>query len=734
MSDKDNNDLKKFRPRARLLLQLGDQLIRSENIAIIELVKNAYDANASECNVVGRNIDNKETGEIVITDNGDGMTGDLVRNVWLEPGADFKQQILEHGDQVVFDFKFDQSKRTPIGEKGVGRFGVHKLGNKIEVISKSKLSPKEIRIYIDWEKFGEEKYLDDATFVVEERDPIVFTEGKTGTRITINTLRKEWDRKTYRDLTRSLSSLSSPFLSNDSFVVKQALELKDKATQKSWELGIIDQETIKKAALWELDCTLRGKEIVSFDLSFRPWKTLLLDERSITLDDLKVTNRHKLHRIIGRGVEEPINLTDHNIGDVRIRAYFFDLELQTLRYSPLVPADVRSYLGSNGGVKVYRDNFRIYNYGEIGDDWLDLDKDRINNPTKRIGNRNLLGAVMLDRKTSRSLIEKTNREGFVEDQAFFAFADAVRNVIDICATQRALDKEKIRSLEQRVKEKQPVVYEVEEMKNFVDNKLTNVEMDNKPLFIKDLHEGLDRIQEQFTRASEILIQSSNMGISFGVVVHEVDKRLSRLKHLVDSKNIDVKLVRESVRDTVEIVEHYSAITATQKKTADLKSTLDIALMSVEFRFKAHGIECIKAYEEKDDERIDISLNNVVGILLNIFDNSIYWLNKYGVEERKIFITTRHYDDQVGIVIADNGKGFALSFEDALKPFYTLKDVGGHGLGLHIVDEIMKAHQGAFVERSAQEVEGLPAEFHQGAILELIFKTKKNGSQKSRRTK
>src|SRR5688572_23553130 len=106
---------KTFKPRARLLLQLGDQLIRSENIAIIELVKNAYDADAKKCEVIMRNIDIPEKGEIIITDNGIGMTPEIVKEVWLEPGADIKELILEK-KKIPENFGYT-AKRLPIGEK-----------------------------------------------------------------------------------------------------------------------------------------------------------------------------------------------------------------------------------------------------------------------------------------------------------------------------------------------------------------------------------------------------------------------------------------------------------------------------------------------------------------------------------------------------------------------------------------------------------------------------------------
>src|ERR1041385_4177111 len=120
----------KFKPRARLLLQLGDQLIRNEKIALIELVKNAYDADAANVTVYMENVEDPDNGFIVIEDDGYGMDAKIVENVWMEPGSDFKSRQFKRRELSP---KF---KRLPIGEKGIGRFGVHKLGNKIEMTTK----------------------------------------------------------------------------------------------------------------------------------------------------------------------------------------------------------------------------------------------------------------------------------------------------------------------------------------------------------------------------------------------------------------------------------------------------------------------------------------------------------------------------------------------------------------------------------------------------------------------
>ena len=86
---------------------------------------------------------------------------------------------------------------------------------------------------------------------------------------------------------------------------------------------------------------------------------------------------------------------------------------------------IKQYLRENGGIRVYRDGMRVYDYGEIGNDWLGLDRKRINAPTAKIGNKLILGSIQLSRKDSKGLIEKTNREGFIENDVYSNFQEAI---------------------------------------------------------------------------------------------------------------------------------------------------------------------------------------------------------------------------------------------------------------------------------------------------------------------
>src|SRR6185437_14991203 len=127
-----------FKPRARLLLLLGDQLIRDPGIAVFELVKNAFDADSAVATVTMSRVDDPSRGQIVVEDSGVGMEADTVSNVWLEPGTDIRIKQKDKGEPTA------KYKRIPIGEKGVGRFAAHKLGNRIKLITRAAKSQEVV--------------------------------------------------------------------------------------------------------------------------------------------------------------------------------------------------------------------------------------------------------------------------------------------------------------------------------------------------------------------------------------------------------------------------------------------------------------------------------------------------------------------------------------------------------------------------------------------------------------
>lgn len=688
-----------FKPRARLLLQLGEQLIRNENIALLELVKNSYDADASSVTVTMKSIDDKRYGQIVILDDGTGMDVDTIRDVWMEPGSDYKEKLFASGKRSP------QFKRLPLGEKGIGRFGAHRLGQRIELVTRKK-GCDEVFLKIDWSEFRHEKYLEDVPVRIVERNPEVFVGNKTGTRIIITDLRTPWDRAMVRETQRSMTSLCSPFDTPDAFTADLKLD------KKEWLDGLFTWKSAKEGALFKVSCTMEGNLITRFSYRFIPWPAMSkLQSRHLTLEDSVL---RKQVRMVKKD-NSKIDLGEYKIGPVKFSAYIFDRESRILELGVQDRRGLKDYLDANGGIRVYRDGIRVYDYGEPGNDWLSLGVRRVNVPTKRVSNNLILGAVQLNRESSSDLAEKTNREGFIENKAYETLQESILYVLGVVETLRNSDKEKIRLLYGPSHKSEPVLSTIEDLRKMVQKKI------HEPALKDEIGSYLERIEKDYRYINETLLKSASAGLSLGVVIHEADKIMAELTRVIKSERPSRRIAALAQRLS-HLLEGYSLVIRSKgKESADLKELLRQSLFNVEFRLDAHGIEIEDAYSRfQGDSNVRCASNLVIGALINLLDNSIWWL-EYGKRPRKkIYVgLQKEPKGHLSVIFADNGPGFSLPTDELAKPFVSTKP-GGMGLGLHIAREIMEAHGGRLIFPESRDYD-LPREFRDGAILALAFK-------------
>lgn len=708
----DRETYLRFKPRARLLLQLGDQLIKNESIALVELVKNSYDADANKVTIYMEKIDDPKNGVIIIEDDGFGMTPDIVENVWLEPGSDFKEeQILKNKKSPKYD-------RLPIGEKGIGRFGVHKLGNVIEMTTKSKDS-NEVFVEINWEDFNKYRYLDQVPIKIIERiSPKHFTQGKTGTNIVISNLRKNWERGIAREVKRSITALASPFENKDSFI--PTFEILDKP---GWFDGIVSWETIREYSLFKFKITMEGNAIVSFNYAFTPWQSMTkIKPREVNIDDkfvetfktLKYENEHRK--------EEVLNLSEFKIGKVVFEGYVFELDPFILKLGVSDKTGFKQYMRTNGGVKVFRDGLRIYDYGEPENDWLNLDYRRFQQPTKAISNNLILGAVSLDRKDSSDLKEKTNREGFVEDDAYKAFRSAILHSLEIIETLRLEDKKKLKEIYGPTPKSAPLSTTISEAKNYIEEKVKDSETK------KEIIKYFNKIESDYKRVSENLLKAAGAGLSMSVVVHEVEKILYEVIKVLKVEKASERVL-SLVTHLSSLIDGYAEIIRKSSQTSEnIIQIIDQALFNTEYRLMSHKITVVRNYKfYNGPKKVKIAKNLLIGTLMNIIDNSIYWLDrkeftaieKKETFDKKLYLDILEEENYISIIIADNGTGFLIPTDDITEPFISAKP-GGMGLGLHIANEIMEAQEGRLIFPNINDYE-MPSEFETGASIVLSFK-------------
>ena len=592
-----------------------------------------------------------------------------------------------------------------MGEKGIGRFGVHKLGSKIILITRMQ-GRKEVVVKIDWTSFEKFDYLEQVPITVIEREPEYFTGQQKGTYIEITELKNVWTRGKLRDVYRSIMSLQSPFESIQSFNVVF------ETNHKEWLEGLLTVDRIKNDALFFADVSIEGNEITELKYEFKPWKVLnKLEEKQVVRTHIEMCREEREDK---KKILKKIDLGLFDIGKVRMKLMIFDLDNTILSYGVSDKKGLKEYLKNNGGIAVYRDNIRIYEYGDSGNDWLQLESKRINAPGTTLSSKITIGAIYLNRQDSGSLIEKTNREGFVENEAFEEFRYAIVNAIEKIQTLRNIDKDLLKKYYGPSGKAEPVLSSIEDLKIVIDKNIDDIKLKNL------INKSLKNIEIDYKNITDVYIRSESAGLSLSVVIHEIEKIIAELKSAIKDEE-STEHVKNLVQDLSRVTDGYASVIKSKKQSlVNVSDLIDDALFNVKYRLKVHEIEVVSSYRDKDrQEIIKCASNLVIGTIMNLVDNSIYWLEYSHIVNKKMYFdVSLDYEGFITIIVADNGYGFTLPTDQVVKPFVTDR-VGGMGLGLHLADEIMKSSEGRLVFPDKGDVY-LPEEFKNGAVIGLSF--------------
>lgn len=671
------------------MLLLGDQLIRDAGVAIFELVKNGYDADASNVTVTMRNIEDPQEASLVIVDDGIGMDWETVTEVWMEPGTDYRTRQFKDRKRTT------KYKRLPLGEKGVGRFAVHKLGRDITLISRQYRKP-EVVVQIDWVQFEKARYIGDVKVDVTERPARVFAGDQTGTRIEIGRLKDKWTRGMVRELYREVKSICSPFAGPENFQSELVLD-----PDPGWLKGLLKVDDVLELALFRATCEIDGKKL-TYDYKFSPLPAMdRVKGRKSKPRPMSLPQGSSLAEWEG----QPLR-----IGKVKLDLQIFDLDPQVLALGVSDKKGLRDFLEHNGGIRVYRDGVRVYDYGEPGNDWLNLSGTRVNVPAKRISNNIVIGAVSLSHDQSEDLVEKTNREGFVENAAYRQFCKAVLFAVRQVEAERNQDKDRIRRAYAKGTQKEPVLEDLLRLREEVER--LNLQ--------KELGGYIDSVESQFREVRDRLLTAAGAGLTLATVIHEVEKGIGAMVSALH-RQAPLDQIRQLGEHLAELTEGLTYLTRKSGLTKEKASTLiRHALFNTDYRLRYHKIKASNGIDGEDNPDFNIRCTRrlIIASLMNLIDNSIYWLETEGRRDKRIYLgTTTSLSHGPAIVVADNGPGFVDPPEYLVQPFFTRRP-DGMGLGLHLASEVMKAHGGRLEFPDPGDCE-LPDGID-GAVVALVF--------------
>jgi len=389
-----------FRISSALKDIIGRDLITDDYIAVFELVKNSYDAHATKVEILFENI-YSENAKIIIKDNGKGMNYDDIKNKWLFVAYSAKKEGTEDLD---YRERIYQS-RPFAGAKGIGRFSCDRLGKHLKLETTRKNSRTEI-LYTNWEKF--ESNIKDE-FVDIEVDHSWRKENsyglKHGTILEITELRNPWDRQKFLKLKDSLAKLINPTkdLKERKFQIFINVDDEKLTDENETDYFNIVNGEIKNFIFETLE--LKTTQIQSSISSDGKFINTVLQDGGTLIYKLREKNKFNL------------------LKDISVTLFYLNQSAK-LTFAKRMGVSTTQY----GNIFLYKNGFRVYPYGEPGEDPLRVNARYAQGYNRFLGLRNLIGRIEISEITTE-LKEKSSREGLIKNSTYDSLEDFFYNKI-----------------------------------------------------------------------------------------------------------------------------------------------------------------------------------------------------------------------------------------------------------------------------------------------------------------
>jgi signal transduction histidine kinase len=683
-----------FKAHARLLTMLGEQLIKNERIALVEIVKNSYDADARHVSVdfrgFGDNFEVHPDSSIVITDDGFGMTPEVVRDTWMSPATPSKAQAKR------------VHPRTPLGraiqgEQGIGRFATFKLGNQLSVVSRARGVSRETTLLIDISQLddsgtgsaAEDMYLDDIGAMVDITAPAVFdgsgaVASQHGTQLEVRGLRAAWNDRLVHEVFDDIGRLEPVMWNSSTTDEKSSFNVTFCRDGVDLHLNLARhdefQALLERAVLRVQDGRFDAiKREFYFRLDDRP-QVLSIDDPEVR--GIKVFRDHFL--------DTPDARPDPECGPFAFQFFVFDFSANAPAAHSLDREE--KTLLKRHRVYLYRDGIRVYPYGDSGDDWLQIDVIRGTQSARSMfSNDQTAGFVSITQADNPRLRDKTNREGLLEDGR--ATGDFVALIQTVLAYLRAKPYERYSAANRRARER-----------NLKDRRVDKFvsALRQTPNLPTSATKTLDALEDSLNAERGLATlriarteQLAGVGLSVETASHDLiaaghealrlARRLVEDLRLHDLMNEPIFSQAKALVSRLEfVVSRFSDVQGLFVSTRQKKSGIDVLQLTRRVRSMYSALH--------EDQRIDFEVDGgklvadttesaVLQCVINLVDNATYWLMTSQHEPRQI----RAYAADVStLVITDNGPG--VKEPDApfvFEPFYSGKGDDGKGLGLYI---------------------------------------------------
>lgn len=546
----------KFTVDTHLFRELGQLLVGRDSTALVELIKNSYDADATRVVVHGEHLDDARRGRIVITDDGIGMGPEEFTEGFLKIASRIKDQ----GNRASFRYK-----RRYTGAKGVGRLAAHKLAKFIEINSVPAkdfkgVEAQGVRASIDWDVVEGLETLDEieGSGAIQMAIEPVHSKSKSGTTIELIRLRRLW----------SLTERTRFFNEVQTFLPPAVLI---NAPSRVSQTSLL----FEKPLIWTSRTSDPGFDVElsgEFEAGDEYWQTLVqASQWVIEVDALKKGSKIKINVVPTRKGK-----TDMPAAERRV----FAMDHPDPEFGPFFQSRIlireggggsraeRSWLGRSSGVRVYMEGFRVLPYGEPKDDWLSLDRDYTirqktltyleglefaGDPADEdeglvvLRNNSYFGAAFLTLVGAPKLQLLVNREGFVPDESYENLVRTIKTAINLSVRVRASAKRDIRTQRSEVrkfgtngpdkkarlglrKEIELAVQRADSLANDARKAAARGDFETAKRRIRDAAEQFSEgaeLSERLVTEAAILRILASVGTQMAAFVHEINSLLGK---------------------------------------------------------------------------------------------------------------------------------------------------------------------------------------------------------------
>lgn len=747
----------KYKMSSRATILLGRESVSRVDGAIIELVKNTYDADAGFCFLCF----DTENDRIYILDNGVGMTKNVIENCWMLIGTDNKR--VEY---------LSPSNRVKSGEKGIGRFALDRLGSKCKMYTKSKDEPL-ILWETDWAAFEKPgQIIDDveATFSYcsgqlfadiippDVRDNITILAQNSkddqyaldhGTFFEISELRDNWTDREKEKIINVLGYLIPPVEQHNYTII----------TQKGMNFSAerIDSEVVDDYD-YRIKAHFDGEKVSAtifrneFDLNTMPKELFgqpAFNVKPYTFDDFSRGSYN-----VEKNIAELTGNDSLAFADMCKKVGQFDLFLTFMKlsnrgegpyYYKAVSKNRKVWMDAHGGLKIYRDNFIVRPYGDPTSnsfDWLGLDARKGVNPVAisdksmqwHVNNAQVQGTILISRIFNSSILDKANREGIIENEYFETFSFLLICILSLFEKDRAYVVRNIKlyndsqnQKEQKKQEASDIAKSVlKDRKNRLDGQ--RVPENRNAEKLAEAVQIFQEEREELISEIKLLRALATNGLMTTTMAHDLKSinalLVSRVHgfKLAISQN-DGELIKRNLEDLKtndEFLKSWITVITTQTKKDRRKRLKNDIYRTVE-----ESLKLIKPILDRKRVTVNFSTDGGTAfkrifatdfdsIIYNLIINSIESFEETQTAERVIDIAMESRDS-LFIHYSDNGHGLAEAFKK--KPYSIFEygttskfDAEGHpvgtGLGMYIVASSINEYNGNYTITKVENGFGL----------------------------